>query len=119
MIKKFNLQITATAFVLGLAGIVVCAQPIHIINSGFESNIIGQGAFSVLVPQGWTIYDPSFIINQNQNSVGVIRPDVPQLFFPTGAPEGVNAALVFLAEPQSAAAGLQQTLTATLQANTR
>ena len=94
-------------------------QPIPIVNSGFESNIIGQGAFSVLVPQGWTIYDPSFIINQNQNSVGVIRPDVPQSFFPTGAPEGVNAALVFLAGAQNAVAGLQQTLPATLQANTR
>lgn len=119
MIKKFNLQITATAFVLGVAGIVVCAQPIPIANSGFESNAIGQGAFSVLVPQGWAIYDPGFIINQNQNSVGVIRPDVPQSFFPTGAPEGVNAALVFLAGAQTAVAGLRQTLTNSLQANTR
>lgn len=65
------------------------------------------------------MYDPGFIINQNANSVGVIRPDVPQLFFPTGAPEGVNAALVFLAGPQSAEAGLRQTLTSTLQANRR
>ena len=97
----------------------VPAQTIPIANSGFESNIIGQGAFSVLVPQGWSIYDPGFIINQNANSVGVIRPDVPQLFFPAGAPEGVNAALVFLAGAQSAEAGLRQTLTSTLQANTR
>ena len=97
----------------------VPAQPIPIANSGFESNIIGQGAFSVLMPQGWSIYDPGFIINQNANSVGVIRPDVPQLFFPAGAPEGVNAALVFLAGAQSAEAGLRQTLTSTLQANTR
>jgi hypothetical protein len=119
MIKKFNLQITVTAFVLGVAGIVVCAQPIPIVNSGFESNTIGQGAFSVLVPQGWSIYDPNFIINQNANAVGVIQPDVPQTFFPTGAPEGVNAALVFLAGPQNAVAGLRQSLTNTLQANTR
>ena len=95
------------------------AQPIPIANSGFESNVIGQGAFSVLVPQGWSIYDPSFIINQNANSVGVIRPDVPQTYFPTGAPEGAQAALVFLAGAQNAVAGLQQTLTNTLQANTR
>lgn len=119
MIKKSNLQITAPAFVLCIAGIVVCAQPIPIVNSGFESNIIGQGAFSVLVPQGWSIFDPNVIITQNANSVGVIRPDVPQSFFPTGAPEGVNAALVFLAGAQNAVAGLRQTLTNILQANSR
>lgn len=95
------------------------AQPIPIINSGFESNIIGQGAFAVLDPQGWSRYDPNFIINQNANSVGVIRPDVPQSFFPTGTPEGVHAALVFLAGPQNAVAGLRQTFTNTLQANRR
>lgn len=106
-------------FTLNLSALLASAQPIPIANAGFESNTISPGAFSVLVPQSWSIYDPGFIINQNANSVGVIRPDVPQLFFPTGAPEGVNAALVFLAGPQSAAAGLQQTLTATLQANTR
>ena len=95
------------------------AQPIPIINAGFESNVISSGAFSVLVPQGWSIYDPSFIINQNANAVGIIRPDVPQSFFPTGASEGVNAALVFLAGPQNSEAGLRQTLTATLQADRR
>lgn len=96
------------------------SQPIPIINSGFESNAISPGAFMVLVPQGWSIYDPGFIINQNANSVGVIRPDVPQPYFPTGAPEGAQAALVFLAGPQNAVpAGLQQTLAVTLQANRR
>lgn len=95
------------------------AQPIFIANSGFESNVISSGAFSVLVPQGWSIYDPGFIINQNANSVGVIRPDVPQTYFPTGAPEGAQAALVFLAGPQNSEAGLRQTLSATLQANRR
>jgi len=95
------------------------AQPIPIANAGFESNSIAPGTFALPTPQGWSRYDPSFIINNNDNAVGVIRPDVPQLFFPGGAPEGVNAALVFLAGPQTAVAGLQQTLTATLQANTR
>lgn len=106
-------------FLLKLAASLSLGQPLPIINSGFEANVIGQGAFSILVPQGWAIYDPSFIINQNQNSVGVIRPDAPQTFFPTGSPEGVNAALVFLAGAQNAVAGLRQTLTNTLQANTR
>jgi hypothetical protein len=110
-----------------LVAIIACfsavgfAQPVFIANAGFESNNIStpSGAFSVLVPQGWSIYDPGFIINQNANAVGVIRPDVPQSFFPTGAPEGVSAALVFLAGAQTNVAGLRQTLAATLQANRR
>ncbi len=117
LFRQSNLLLTALNLFLSSA--LLFAQLIPIVNSGFESNIIGQGVFSVLVPQGWTIYDPGFIINQNQNSVGVIRPDVPQTFFPTGSPEGVNAALVFLAGAQNAVAGLRQTLTNTLQANTR
>lgn len=102
-----------------LAHEICRSQSIPIVNAGFESNNISPGTFAVLTPQAWSRYDPSFIINQNENSVGVIRPDVPQTFFPAGAPEGVNAALVFLAGGQNAEAGLQQTLTATLQANTR
>lgn len=99
--------------------LLASAQNIPIVNAGFESNAISSGAFAVLTPLGWSRYDPGFIINNNQNAVGVIRPDVPQLFFPAGAPEGAQAALVFLAGPQTAEAGLQQTLTTTLQANTR
>jgi hapalindole H/12-epi-hapalindole U/12-epi-fischerindole U synthase len=98
---------------------VARGQSIVVANAGFESNTISPGGFAVLVPQGWAVYDPSSIINQNANSVGIIRPDVPQTFFPTGAPEGVNAALVFLAGPQTAVAGLRQTLAATLQADRR
>lgn len=120
MTNHKHLVILLFAIVVWMAPqVTVRSQPISIVNPGFESNTIPSGAFSVLVPQGWSIYDPGFIINQNANSVGVIRPDVPQLFFPTGAPEGVNAALVFLAGPQNSEAGLRQTLTATLQADRR
>lgn len=95
------------------------AQPILILNAGFESNSITPGAFVVLNPQSWNNYDPASIINQGVNSVGVIRPSPGTEYFPAGAPEGNNAALVFLAGGQNAEAGLQQTLTATLQPNTR
>jgi hypothetical protein len=112
--------IRGSVIVMGLITQTVAqSQPLPIVNAGFEADVITPGAFAVLIPQGWTTYDPGFIINQNANSVGVIRPDVPQSFFPAGAPEGVNAALVFLAGGQTAEAGLQQTLSATLQANTR
>lgn len=104
---------------LGWAGWSGLAQPIPILNAGFESNSITDGAFVVIQPQSWTTYDPDGIINNVQNAVGVIRPNIGGEYFPVGAPEGVNAALVFLAGNQTGEAGLQQTLTATLQANTR
>ena len=113
----FNLLRVTFALVFVLP-VFISAQNIPIVNAGFESNAISPGAFTVATPPGWSRYDPALIINNN-NAVGIIRPDVPQLFFPAGAPEGAQAALVFLAGPQSAVAGLQQTLAAVLQANTR
>lgn len=95
------------------------AQAIPIVNPGFESDGIAPGVFIVLDPIGWNRYDPSGIINQNANAVGVIRPGVGSEFFPGGTPQGVNAALVFLSGPGSAPAGLQQTLTSSLVGNTR
>jgi hapalindole H/12-epi-hapalindole U/12-epi-fischerindole U synthase len=107
------------ASALGMLSEPGSAQTIPIVNAGFEADNITPGAFAVLVPQGWSVYDPGFIINQNANAVGVIRPLPGVEYFPAGTPAGVNAALVFLAGNQSAEAGLQQTLAATLQANTR
>ena len=95
------------------------AQPISIVNAGFEADVVTPGAFVVLQPQGWSPYDPAGMINQNHNAIGVIRPSPGMEYFINGAPEGVNAAIVYLAGPQAGEAGLQQTLTATLQANTR
>lgn len=95
------------------------AQPISIINPGFEMDVITPGAFVVHDPTGWQRYDPGNIINQNANALGVIRPLPGIEYFPMGTPEGVNAALVFLAGNQPAEAGLQQTLTASLLSSTR
>lgn len=111
---------TALALAAALAAPLAAAQAIPVVNAGFESDPTSDGAFAVLVPTGWQIYDPLGIVNQNANSVGVIRPNVPQqTFFPGGAAEGAQAALVFLDGASSGAAGLQQTLAATLQADTR
>lgn len=95
------------------------AQNIPVVNAGFESNSITPGAFVVLQPAGWTVYDPAVMIDNANNAVGVIRPLPGTEYFPGGTPEGNNAALVFLAGPQTGEAGLQQTLGATLLANTR
>ena len=92
------------------------AQPLPVFNAGFEADSVPTaGAFLVLQPAGWDLYDPLGIVNQHQNSVGVIRPFVGQSFFPGGVPGPLNAALVFLADTASGAAGLEQTLAAVLQ----
>lgn len=111
-----HLAVAASTFVVSTTA---SAQVIPIINAGFEADVITNGAFSVLVPTGWQVYDPSSILDQGANSVGVIRPNIAQSYFPGGAPEGAQAALVFLAGAESGPAGLQQTLTSTLAAQTR
>lgn len=107
------------AGLLGLVAVTATAQPIPIVNAGFETDAVTPGAFLVFTPAGWSHYDPAFIINNAVNAVGVIRLDVAQPYFPGGAPEGVQAALVFLGGAQNAPAGLQQTLTSNLVANSR
>jgi len=115
--RRFVQGLAALAFGWFLAPL--SAQNIPVVNAGFESNSITDGAFVVVQPQAWVTYDPNGIINNVQNAVGVIRPNIGGEYFPAGAPEGVNAALVFLGGNQTGEAGLQQTLAATLQANTR
>lgn len=95
------------------------AQSIPIFNAGFEANNITPGAFVVLQPSGWTTYDPAGMIDNANNAVGVLRPLPGTEYFPAGTPQGSNAALVFLAGPQTGESGLQQTLTSNLLANTR
>jgi hapalindole H/12-epi-hapalindole U/12-epi-fischerindole U synthase len=104
---------------LALISAIARAQPLPIVNPGFEANATVNGAFIAVLPTGWTLYDPLGIIDQNANAVGVIRPQGGQSFFPAGAPEGSQAALLFLAGAQPGPAGLQQTLVSTLLANTQ
>ena len=95
-------------------------QGLSIVNPGFEADVIAAGTFQVPIPQGWSVYDPTSIINQSNNAVGLIRPTAGlQTYFPGGTTEGNNAALVFLAGAEPGEAGLQQTLSSTLVANTR
>lgn len=95
------------------------AVDLPVLNAGFEADVVTPGAFVVLMPQGWQAFDPSGMLNQSTNALGVIRPLPGTEYFPGGTPEGDNAALVFLAGPQAGEAGLQQTLGSTLQPLTR
>lgn len=99
--------------------LLAAAQPLAIANPGFEADAAAAGAFIVGLPDGWSAYDPSGILNGNSNALGNIHPLSGTDFFPAGAPEGNQAALVFLSGANAAPAGLQQTLAATLQASTR
>ncbi len=94
------------------------AEPVNVVNPGFEADAAAAGAFVVLQPAGWSRYDPLGVIDQAANAVGVIRPQPGQSYFPAGAPEGEQAALVFLGGGRAGPAGLQQTLQATLQPHT-
>jgi hypothetical protein len=95
------------------------AAPIAITNHGFESDFAADNTFRVLVPVGWTIFDPNGIVEQGNDAVGVLNPTA-SAFFPAGAPEGRNAALVFLAQDVGGGpAGLSQNLTSNLMSNTR
>lgn len=95
------------------------AQPITVTNPSFENNFAGPNSFPVLIPQGWQLYDPSGIVDQNQDAVGVLHPS-GGTFFTNGAPDGTNVALVFLnGDIGGGPVGLSQPLAATLQANRR
>ena len=110
--------ILAAALALA-APMTAWAVPLLITNPGFEADVAPPGAFLALLPGGWSLYDPAGVVNQSDNAVGVIRPLPGTEFFPAGTPEGNQAALLYLAGNSAVPVGLQQTLGATLQANTR
>lgn len=104
---------------LGLMIGPAAAAPIPIANAGFEADIAAANTFRVLVPVSWQVFDPNGIVDQSNDAVGVINPTA-STFFPAGAPEGMNAALVYLAtDVGGGPAGLRQVLGATLQPDTR
>ncbi|MGE0387742.1 MAG: VPLPA-CTERM sorting domain-containing protein [Gammaproteobacteria bacterium] len=120
-----------SAAFLSLLSCTATAAPVAIINAGFEDPYNGGdvpvGNFPVgPAPNGWTIHDPDGIVGP-QVFVGVLNPgtsaDYPagaEVFFPGGAAEGDNAALLF-ADGRDArpAYGIEQTLDAALAPNTR
>jgi len=93
--------------------------PIPVANAGFEADVVSEGCFQVLNVTAWDVYDPNGIMNPGGNVVGGLNLPPGSVYFPAGAPEGDHAALVFLQDTIGAGpAGLQQTLTATLQPDT-
>jgi hapalindole H/12-epi-hapalindole U/12-epi-fischerindole U synthase len=107
-----------------LSACVTCstlAQPIAITNPSFEANPAPPNAFAILIPQGWQLFDPAGIVDQGGDAVGVLRPEFgTNTFFPSGAPDGNNVALIYLEiDIGDGPVGLQQQLAATLQGDRR
>jgi hypothetical protein len=107
------------ALVLTCGGGGAHAVLLTIANPGFEADFALDGNFVVLAhPDGWAAYDPQGILDGGPDALGVINPTGTTFF--AAVPEGRNAALVYLAgQPGEGEAGLTQTLTDTLQADTR
>ena len=80
---------------LGCAPSAWAQTVIALENPGFEADGAPIGGFPVLVPQGWSLYDPAGIVDQNNNAVGVLRPE-GTTFFAEPVPEGNNIALIYL-----------------------
>jgi hypothetical protein len=94
-------------------------QVIPVANPGFEANFARPNTWSIVIPTGWSLYDPNFIVDQNPDSVGVLNP-TGSTYFPAGAPEGSNVCLLFFSGDIGAGpAGVQQTVAHQVLANTR
>lgn len=85
-----------------------------ITNAGFESATIPSATVVLGAPSGWTIYNPAGI-HGGTDSVGAINPAGTTHFI--GVPQGSNASVVFLSDAATLEAGLEQTLSATAEAN--
>ena len=105
---------------LSLAAASAQAQvAIPLNNPSFEADFAPPNSFPVRVPQGWRLYDPGSIIDQSLDAVGILNP-TNSTFFPAGAPDGSNVALIFLSgDIGTSSVGLWQQSPATLAAGRR
>ena len=95
------------------------AIDVTIVNHSFEQPVIGAGTFSTnSPPTGWVGFGS---LNFSNRTIGVLNPSTTTLY-PGGAPDGSNVGVVFLMDNAgnqsffaNSPAGLEQTLSATLQ----
>lgn len=109
----------AAAGVLLVSGGTARADLLPIANAGFEADFAAPGTFPVGPVTSWDLLDPNSIVDFSSDAIGVVNP-TGSTFFPAGAPEGNNAALIFLSgDIGGGTVSLRQILSSTLQANTR
>ncbi|MFH1496320.1 MAG: PEP-CTERM sorting domain-containing protein [Verrucomicrobiota bacterium] len=116
---------------LGALTLTATAADITIVNPGFEdvSGETQQNEFTFGALPGWSLYDPENITSDGDGPtyyVGTLQPQIlgeDEVYqnFPAGAPEGTRVAIAFNFDGSGddGEYGLQQILSATLQANTR
>lgn len=95
------------------------AEPVPIVNAGFEADFAQDGSFPVGPVTGWPAYDPLNLLSVGGNYTGVINPSGTDCFNQEDAPEGRNAAILYLAGSIGAGpVGYRQELAAVLEPNT-
>jgi hypothetical protein len=108
------LKTSAAASLLSLSLLPVIAEPLVINNPSFEADEVADNTFPIFLPTGWSPYDP-FGLQGGNVLLGVLNP-TNSTFFPDGAPDGSNVALVWVnAQFGLGEFGLQQELSATLE----
>ncbi len=118
MDRRFQIKLGAALGCSVFVGLAQ-AQNINVVNFGFEANIAPPRGFAVTIPTGWSLHDPAGIVDQIVDAVGAVNP-TGTTFYPGGAPEGVNVALLYLAGDRGGGeVGFRQTVNASLTANTR
>lgn len=94
------------------------AEDLSISNASFEDVAVPAGTFPIFTPFGWSLYDPNGLLDGSSDAVGVLNP-TGTTFFPAGAPDGANVALVFLSgDVGLGAVGIEQGIDYSLRANT-
>lgn len=118
MIRTCN-RILLSSLAAASISALASAAPIVINNHGFEADFAPSNLFSGVIPQGWAVYDPSGIIDQVSDAVGILNP-TGGTNYPAGAPQGLNVALIYLSQDVGMGeAGLTKVLAEPLGANMR
>ena len=135
MMVSRTLSATLLAVTFSLFGTSAFAAGITIVNWGFEDPVsapLDDGDFRYEVPNGWTAYDPvpeycpcpgDSGFTTPWYNLGTINPDGTT--YSDDAPEGDNVGFVYIGVGDGAGfhpdypLGLQQTLSTTLQANSK
>jgi len=111
-------QTPALALLAGILATQATGAPVPIDNPGFEADPAAPNTFPTGPVTAWPAYDPFNLLSSGGNATGVINP-TGSTFFPGGAPEGDNAAILFISQNIGAGpVGLSQTLATTWQAGT-